>query len=92
MIDKNMKLKVGDYYSLYEYGNKKYKTVVKITDTYINDIHALSKYVFVLFIKVPDRFCSWKSYSKYGISIPILKSEFVNAKKLTYEEVVALEL
>lgn len=92
-----MKLNNGDYYCLRCRVHGDESIIVKIIDANVGKYRTSltgEDYVFVMFIRLPDSplYCNWNSYAKYGISIPISRNEFSNAKKLMHEEVVAIEL
>ena len=83
--------KKGGYYCLRSFKIEGDSIIVKVIDFPIN---SNQDFVYVQFIRIPASplYCNWASYAKYGISIPISSHEFKKAKKLTYEEVVAIEL
>ena len=83
--------KKGGYYCLRSFKIEGDSIIVKVVDF---PIDSNQEFVYVEFVRLPESplYCNWASYGKYDISIPIGSCEFKKAKKLTYEEMVAIEL
>ncbi len=85
-------LKVGEYYYIGDYKDKKDCIVVKIME--LSKKQEILEYVMVKIIRPSCHpiYSNWSSYAKYGIPIPISPSEFIISKKLTKLEILAVEL